>query len=72
MPRHSYRERDYAFGQAMLTLRSSIGLTQAGLAELLGVSRRAATCAVWTSHGSPFVGPICKGSRCKMRIFPEP
>ena len=41
MPRHSYRERDYPFGQAMLTLRTSIGLTQAGLAALLGVSRRA-------------------------------
>jgi WD40 repeat protein/transcriptional regulator with XRE-family HTH domain len=41
MPRHSYRERDYPFGQAMFKLRSSIGLTQAGLAALLGVSRRA-------------------------------
>ncbi|HET8853280.1 MAG TPA: NB-ARC domain-containing protein, partial [Ktedonobacteraceae bacterium] len=41
MPRHSYREHDYAFGQTMLTLRTSIGLTQAGLAALLGVSRRA-------------------------------
>ncbi len=41
MTRHSYRERDYAFGQVMLKLRSSIGLTQAGLAALLGVSRRA-------------------------------
>ena len=41
MPRHSYRERDYPFGQAMLTLRTSIGLTQAGLAALLGISRRA-------------------------------
>jgi hypothetical protein len=41
MPRHSYRERDYTFGQAMLTLRTSIGLTQAGLAALLGISRRA-------------------------------
>jgi hypothetical protein len=40
MPRHSYRERDYPFGQAMLTLRTSIGLTQAGLGRLLGVSRR--------------------------------
>src|SRR5436190_2486490 len=39
--RYSYRERDYAFGQLMLTLRTSIGLTQAGLAERLGVSRRA-------------------------------
>jgi hypothetical protein len=35
MPRHSYRERDYTFGQVMLKLRTSIGLTQAGLAERL-------------------------------------
>ena len=41
MTRHSYRECDYAFGQVMLKLRTSIGLTQAGLAHLLGVSRRA-------------------------------
>ena len=41
MPRHSNFERDYTFGQAMLTLRTSIGLTQAGLADLLGVSRHA-------------------------------
>src|SRR5215472_18497709 len=41
MPRHSYREHDYAFGQAIFKLRTSIGLTQAGLADLLGVSRRA-------------------------------
>ena len=41
MSRHSYRERDYAFAQVMLKLRSSIGLTQASLANLLGVSRRA-------------------------------
>src|SRR5258708_10453282 len=39
--RSSYGERDYAFGQAMLTLRTTIGLTQAGLADLLGVSRLA-------------------------------
>src|SRR6266571_4844743 len=39
--RYSYRERDYAFGQLMLTLRTTIGLTQAGLADRLGVSRRA-------------------------------
>ncbi len=37
----AYRERDYAFGQTILTLRTAIGLTQAGLAERLGVSRRA-------------------------------
>ena len=41
MKRISYRERDYAFGQAMLTLRTNIGLTQADLAEHLGVSRKA-------------------------------
>src|SRR5215813_7690011 len=37
----SYRERDYAYGSAMLTLRTAIGLTQKGLANHLGVSRRA-------------------------------
>src|SRR5215469_11472870 len=36
-----YSERDYPLGQTMLTLRTRIGLTQAGLADLLGVSRRA-------------------------------
>src|SRR5215472_11907806 len=41
MPRHSYRDSDYAYGQLMLKLRSRIGLTQASLAALLGVSRRA-------------------------------
>ena len=40
MPRHFYHERDYAFGQTMFKLRSSIGLTQAGLANLLGAPRR--------------------------------
>jgi transcriptional regulator with XRE-family HTH domain len=39
--RYSYGRRDYFFGQAMQTLRMNIGLTQAGLAELLHVSRRA-------------------------------
>src|SRR5947208_1684008 len=41
MKRFSYGERNYAFGQTMLTLRTNIGLTQAGLADLLGISRRA-------------------------------
>ena len=41
MKQYSYGERDYRFGQAMLSLRANIGLTQAGLAKLLGVSRRA-------------------------------
>src|SRR5437588_9057877 len=41
MKRSSYGELDYAFGQTMLTLRTAIGLTQAGMAEHLGVSRHA-------------------------------
>jgi transcriptional regulator with XRE-family HTH domain len=41
MKRFSYRQRDDAFGQSMLALRTSLGLTQAGLAERLRVSRRA-------------------------------
>jgi WD40 repeat protein/transcriptional regulator with XRE-family HTH domain len=41
MKRSSYGERDYAFGQMILNLRTHIGLTQAGMAELLHVSRRA-------------------------------
>ena len=32
-----YKERDYDFGQRMLKLRTTINLTQAGLAEQLGV-----------------------------------
>ena len=38
MKRHSYSERDYAFAQLMLTLRTTIGLTQAGLGERLDIS----------------------------------
>ena len=37
----SYGDRDYAFGQVMLSLRSTLELTQAELAGFLGVSRRA-------------------------------
>ena len=37
----SYRERDYAFGQIMLTLRIKFGLTQIELADMLGVTRHA-------------------------------
>src|SRR5207245_2408851 len=47
---YSYSERDYAFGQMMLTLRTHIGLTQAGLADRLGVSRRAV--AEWEAGSS--------------------
>jgi WD40 repeat protein/transcriptional regulator with XRE-family HTH domain len=45
-----YGERDYAFGQRILTLRTQIGLTQAGLGERLGVSRRAV--AEWEAGSS--------------------
>ena len=41
MKRSRYGEPDYAFGQLMLTLRTHLGLTQASLAKLLRVSRRA-------------------------------
>src|SRR5205807_3585816 len=41
MKRSSYRERDYAFGQVMLTLRTRLELTQTALADRLGVTRRA-------------------------------
>src|SRR5260370_8457509 len=41
--RHVYRERDSAFAQLVLTLRTAIGLSQVGLAERLGASRRAVT-----------------------------
>ena len=50
MKRFSYGERDYAFGQAMLTLRTAIGLTQRGLADLLSVSQRAV--AEWEAGSS--------------------
>ena len=41
MKRSFYAERDSAFGERMLRLRSAIGLTQAGLAQRLRVSRQA-------------------------------
>ncbi len=41
MPQSLYGERDYGFGQRMLTLRTNIGLTQEGLAALLGITRKA-------------------------------
>jgi transcriptional regulator with XRE-family HTH domain len=41
MKGYSYRDRDYAFGQTILTLRTKIGLTQTELADVLGVTRRA-------------------------------
>lgn len=41
MPQTQYPDPDIAFGQMMLKLRTSIGITQVSLAEFLGVSRRA-------------------------------
>ena len=46
----SYRELDYQSGKAIQTLRGRIGLTQAGLAEYLGVSVR--TVREWEAGGS--------------------
>ena len=54
MGQFPYREQDYAFGQMMLTLRTNIGLTQEGLAEFLGVSRRAV--GAWEA-GSKYPNP---------------
>src|SRR5258708_3213855 len=48
--RYSYRERDYAFGQLMLSLRMRLSLTQAGLADPLHVHRRAV--AGWEAGSS--------------------
>ena len=50
MNRSLYGERDYGFGQRILALRTQMGLTQAGLAERLHVSRRAVT--VWEAGSS--------------------
>jgi transcriptional regulator with XRE-family HTH domain len=36
----SYHERDYAFGQQMLAVRTRLALTQIELAQMLGVGRR--------------------------------
>jgi transcriptional regulator with XRE-family HTH domain len=41
MRTRTYVERDYAFGQVILTLRTATGLTQALLAQFLGISRGA-------------------------------
>jgi transcriptional regulator with XRE-family HTH domain len=37
----NYLERDHTFGQMMLTMRTRVGLSQAELARMLGVSRKA-------------------------------
>jgi WD40 repeat protein/transcriptional regulator with XRE-family HTH domain len=54
MHHSAYPERDYAFGQQILSLRTESNLTQAGLAELLGVSRQAIVgWEAGTSYPSP-------------------
>ena len=71
MTTHTYGKHDYAFGQAMLTLRTEIGLTQAGLAQVLGVSR--GTVLGWEAGRSY---PKAKHLKCfiafgvKQRAFP--
>ncbi len=50
MRTHTYRERDYAFGQAIVTLRTAMNLTQVELARFLGVSRGAVLG--WEAGGS--------------------
>src|SRR5262249_55045247 len=51
----SYNGRDYASGQAMLRLRRAVDLTQAELADIVGVSRSAV--GKW-ERGSSY--PICE------------
>jgi WD40 repeat protein/transcriptional regulator with XRE-family HTH domain len=51
MNKSLYGERDYASGQHILTLRTWLGLTQTGLAEHLGVSRKA---VAWWEAGSSY------------------
>src|SRR5579859_644648 len=46
----AYHERDYAFGDRMQSLRNKIGMTQAELANELGVSRR--SVGEWEAGGS--------------------
>jgi WD40 repeat protein/transcriptional regulator with XRE-family HTH domain len=54
MSSSSYPDRDYSFGQQILSLRTAGNLTQFGLAKLIGVSRQA--IVAWeagTSYPSP-------------------
>ena len=46
MKRFSFSERDYTFGQMMLTLRKRIGMTQVDMPKRLGVSRPAVKACV--------------------------
>jgi hypothetical protein len=64
--RSAYRERDYAFGQPMLTLRTASGLTRAGLAALRRVSRSEPLLKHWSCaiHSC--------GAMCPQRILHQP
>ncbi len=54
MRQSAYTERDYSFGQQILSLRTASQLTQAGLAERLGISRPAVVgWEAGTSYPSP-------------------
>ena len=71
MSRSFYQERDYAFGQAMLALRTRIGLTQAGLAELLSISRKAV--GKWEagdSYPKPSHLKVLLAFAVEQRVFP--
>lgn len=50
MTKTSYREQDHDFGQQMLDLRTATGLTQAGLGNILDVSRH--TVGAWEAGES--------------------
>src|SRR5437588_9804824 len=50
MMHHTYKERDYAFSQVMMTLRTAMSLTQVELAQFLGISRGAVLG--WEAGGS--------------------
>ena len=54
MNRYSYRERDYAFGRLIASLRNAIGMTQAGVGDALRVSRR--TVGSW-EKGDKYPAP---------------
>ena len=59
MKRSRYGEPDYAFGQLMLTLRTHMGLTQASLAKLLGISRRAPVATLSAARSLASAGSLC-------------
>ena len=66
MRRTSYREQNYAFGQRMLTLRTALGLTQAELANILGISRNAVGGWTKLSQSGTSQAPYCfrPAARC--------